>query len=610
MSKFRKRIVFYVIIIAINVLLIIAIEFSLRMLNVGHSTSVFKKIKGETASYLLLNRYYASQFFQSKNVTLPGFRDHVFTVKKSPDLFRIYVFGESTSEGFPYSKTESFPFQLEQILNSARLETRFEVINFSMSAITTYIGLKIAQEAVLYPPDLVILYFGHNEFIGNGGMGRFHSPVFQLKVLLSKLRLYQWLNSSLQSLFKKKHTFLMQEMAKKNRIAFRSPLYQQTLVDFENNYDSIIKLFTEKNIPVIGCGVVGNIKDVPPLSSAGVKADEIESALEKTFEENSGAALNQKIAKLVNDNAQAAFLAGRRFLSLKQSDLARRYLWRACDYDQLRFRAPSDINRIILKTCLNNSSTFIDFQDIIDKTAVHGITGDSQLLEHVHPNLPTTQLIAKTLADSIAMRFLNRSISHDMPVILLRNLVEKEHAAGKMMGMFARFPYNELHYNELHYVNPDAVGEIYRFSGDTASPAFSDFSLLDSINKNEHAFIRKCFREGSGPAQIHLKRGSQALESENYSAALRENLIAYNQMPSNYTIGNNLAVSYAFIGDLKNAESLLSQIYDRGDDDLIIYKNLWLLYNMIGHSDKARIIEKHLKKHGINTLTIRQLLIF
>jgi tetratricopeptide (TPR) repeat protein len=474
-----------------------------------------------------------------------------------------------------------------------------------MSAVTTYIGLKIAQEAVRYPPDLVILYFGHNEFIGNGGMGRFHSPVFQLKVFLSKLRLYQWLNSSLQSLFKKEHIFLMQEMAKKNRIVYQSTLYQKTLADFEQNYDSIIKLFTEKHIPVIGCGVVGNIKDVPPLSSVGVKADEIASALEKTFEESSGEALCQKIDKLVNDNAPAAFLAGQRFLSFKQFELARRYLWRACDYDQLRFRAPSDINRIIAKTCRNNKSTFIDFQNIIDKTDVHGITGNSQLLEHVHPNLQTTQLIAKTLGDSIAKRFLVRSISLDMPVKLLRDLVEKEHAAGIMMSMFVRFPYKEL-----QYINPEAVGEVYKFSGDTSSPVFSDFSLLDTIDKNEYAFIRKCFRDGLNPAQVHLKRGSHALENENYSDALQENLIAYNQMPSNYTIGNNLAVSFAFMGDLKNAESLLWRLYDMGNDDIIIYKNLWLLNNMVGYSDKAGIIEKHLRAQGINTLTIRELLFF
>ena len=49
-------------------------------------------------------------------------------------------------------------------------DRHFEVINCGMTAINTFCLLDFATEVVGYEPDLIILYAGHNEFVGPYGV--------------------------------------------------------------------------------------------------------------------------------------------------------------------------------------------------------------------------------------------------------------------------------------------------------------------------------------------------------------------------------------------------------------------------------------------------------
>jgi lysophospholipase L1-like esterase len=252
------------IIILINILILSGLELALRLFNLGTDTSLIYQVKIAGEDYLYLNKIYTSQYFGAENVLIPAPNLEFFKKNKSDSLYRIYVLGESTSRGFPYSKLESFPMQLQQMLNKSALGKKIEVINFSIDATNSYIGCDIAKEIVKYPPDLAIIYYGHNEFIGIGGSGQCHKTFFKANKFFSRFRTYQYIKGFIINRSKKNKDSLLERMAAKQLIDYNSPLYKNTINDFKNNYEKILNTLKTNHIDVIACGVARNLKDFKP----------------------------------------------------------------------------------------------------------------------------------------------------------------------------------------------------------------------------------------------------------------------------------------------------------------------------------------------------------
>ena len=102
-----------------------------------------------------------------------GWRDKERSLKKTPELTRIAVLGDSFIEGSQVNDDQIFTRQLEKILGD-----KFEVLNFGLSSIGT------VQESILYEklvkkfdPDIVITAFYLNDVQNNdpvleGGPGK------------------------------------------------------------------------------------------------------------------------------------------------------------------------------------------------------------------------------------------------------------------------------------------------------------------------------------------------------------------------------------------------------------------------------------------------------
>jgi lysophospholipase L1-like esterase len=97
-----------------------------------------------------------------------GFRDKERNYEKGKDVFRILVLGDSFTEALQVRLEQTFPYILEEKLNSA-INKRFEVINLGISGFGTaqeYLTLK--HYGLKYQPDFVILaFFIGNDFIDN-----------------------------------------------------------------------------------------------------------------------------------------------------------------------------------------------------------------------------------------------------------------------------------------------------------------------------------------------------------------------------------------------------------------------------------------------------------
>lgn len=119
--------------------------------------------RGRIASYVKINSH--------------GFRDKERTYEKEKGTFRILVLGDSMTEGFQVPLEQTFPYILEERLNSEGSK-RFEVINLGIAGFSTaqeYLTLK--HYGFKYQPDFVILAF----FVGNDVVN--NSLILESKVI-------------------------------------------------------------------------------------------------------------------------------------------------------------------------------------------------------------------------------------------------------------------------------------------------------------------------------------------------------------------------------------------------------------------------------------------
>src|SRR4029079_5276451 len=76
------------------------------------------------------------------------------------------VQGESTTEGYPYGFGASVAGMLQQRPQRTFPERKIEVIPTAMSAVNTYTLLDFSGEILEQHPDAVVIYVGHNEYVG------------------------------------------------------------------------------------------------------------------------------------------------------------------------------------------------------------------------------------------------------------------------------------------------------------------------------------------------------------------------------------------------------------------------------------------------------------
>lgn len=91
-----------------------------------------------------------------------GLRGKEFSARKNKDIFRIICIGNSNTFGWWVDDQDTYPQQLEDILNTTtNHKKKFEVINAGILGYTSFQGLKFLNRDILAnEPDLIIAYFG------------------------------------------------------------------------------------------------------------------------------------------------------------------------------------------------------------------------------------------------------------------------------------------------------------------------------------------------------------------------------------------------------------------------------------------------------------------
>ena len=96
-----------------------------------------------------------------------GFRGDEFEKEKPHDTYRIFTVGGSTTFGVGANGDETWPANLQKIINKEITEKKIEVINFGAygaESESEYILIK--NKIISLNPDLIIMYDGWNDFQG------------------------------------------------------------------------------------------------------------------------------------------------------------------------------------------------------------------------------------------------------------------------------------------------------------------------------------------------------------------------------------------------------------------------------------------------------------
>ena len=128
-------------------------------------------------------------------------------------------------------------------------------------------------------------------------------------------------------------------------------------------------MFQGAKIPVILGTLTCNLRDQKPFIS--VKGDSLPPA------DNEYTEAQQKLKEGKIEEARTLFL-------------------KAKELDALRFRAPQEINNIILRLAHQFNLPLIDIDSVFKAASPDGIVGNNLTVDHLHPNIAGYRIIGKS----------------------------------------------------------------------------------------------------------------------------------------------------------------------------------------------------------------------
>jgi lysophospholipase L1-like esterase len=373
---------FYIVLFIVPILFFVLLETGLRIFNYGMDYTTFRTVYENYPDKLFINPNLPRKYFTGLN-NFPSVVPDAFDKIKKENAFRVFVLGESSTAGWPYIPNASFPREIKRRLELLYPDNIIEIINCGVSAINTYTIRDIVPAIIKAEPDLILIYTGHNEYYGALGAASSVSLGHSRVLINLYLRLQQFKTTQLiENMIREIIGFfssrdinepqggetLMSKMIGESLITFNSDLYKEGIKQFEGNMKDIFEMFQEAKIPVILGTLTCNLRDQKPLIS--VKGNNFPPA--------------DNVYKEAQQNLKAGKIEEARSLFLKAKEL-----------DALRFRAPQEINNIILQLSHKFNLPLIDIDSIFKAASPDGIVGYNLTVDHLHPNIEGYRMMGK-----------------------------------------------------------------------------------------------------------------------------------------------------------------------------------------------------------------------
>jgi tetratricopeptide (TPR) repeat protein len=372
-NKKKYPVYFYFIALIIPIILLGMIEVGLQFANYGNDYSTFIKLKDNYQDFLFFNPKLPQKYFP-KNQVIPSVIPDGFLENKPENCFRVFVLGESSVAGFPYPPNASFPRYLKRKLELLHPEKFIEVVNLGVSAINTNFIRERIDDIIEQKPDLILIYTGHNEYYGVTGVSETSGIFRDFFANIKNLRMYQLVDNlisevvNLVSPTDESSKTLMALMVKDKLVEYKSDIYRLGLRQFEDNLNEIIGKFNDAKIPVFVSTLISNDM-ISPL-------------------ENSS-----KTGK-----AEKFFQKANYYFQQGHFNTAKYYYLLAKRFDELRFRAPEEMNTIIKNT---NSTSVIDAEKYFRQLSGKNILVKDFFVDHLHLNIESNKILADLFLEKI-----------------------------------------------------------------------------------------------------------------------------------------------------------------------------------------------------------------
>jgi tetratricopeptide (TPR) repeat protein len=348
-----------------------------------------------------------------------------FLSDKPSGTIRIFVLGDSAAQGVPNPEFGVGRI-LKVMLQHRYPALKFEVINAAMTAINSHVTRAIADDCAAHQPDLFIVYMGNNEVIGPFGPGTvFQSWIPNLHLIRANLwvkstRTGQLLDHAGQLLrpHDQPAAWRGMEMFLDNPVAANDPRLAAVYENFRRNLIDICRIGRQAGAAVILSTVAVNLKDCPPFASqhrASFPPEALKNwasafkagiDLEAKKEWRQALSAYESAAKQDADFAELQFRMGRCLEAEGKIKEAREHFQSARDHDVLRFRADTQINRIIREVAALNKKDAVygaDAERFLTENdkGEDIIAGDKVFFEHVHFTFTGNYLLARLMLDQV-----------------------------------------------------------------------------------------------------------------------------------------------------------------------------------------------------------------
>ncbi len=397
--------------IILPILVIGLLEIALTLTDYGVRANPFEEsaIRG---SYVLNSDYpHLFSAFTKSPIEDPdkALRPVLFSDPKPEGVFRIFVLGGSSAQGFPFQGAHSFTGIAGALLNTKLQNGEVEVINLAASAMSSYYIQEVSRHIWKYEPDLVLIYAGHNEYYGTIGAGSGRGHLGKLiYVKLKNLRTFQLLFNIINGNPEKQGS--PSTMMEDRLAAGQFPQDENTdriiAERFIDNLEQVRRQSARHNIPLVVMDPVSNLITMPPFNSTD-SAD-----LQQLIKLGEAAVIQETGNKAEWEAAIAADArtqTNAHLLYLLALEQGRTGNWNysllaaAKDADTVPFRAREILRAELEKWAEQNSNTvhYIPLAKELYTTGGAIAFSDFYFIDHLHFNLRGQMVVGRILADHL-----------------------------------------------------------------------------------------------------------------------------------------------------------------------------------------------------------------
>lgn len=417
--------------LAVGVATIAALEVVLRMTGVGGETRYdpFAGFSRTVPMFEPATRDDGTPVFRTAKARRVRWPQEFLAVKPA-NGFRVFVVGESSAAGVPYDVGHAFSAFLQMRLQAELPSLAVEVVNAAVPGYGSRRMLPIVEDIARHEPDLLVLYAGHNEF----AEPRYYAHLVGMDPRL--FRAWEALASTrLYALAARLPVIGVDVDPKPPRFDFESldnPLQMFAVrtkhlegaypTDRERawaeqhyrfNVETMTDVMLDAGARVMLVSIGQNFADWPPggsshrdgLDPASITAWDTEVAdgdrLAANGDCTAALAAYERAARIDDAHAGLHFRIAACARRLEQWDRARDEYRRASDLDRMPHGAPTRFNEVLREVAASRGATFVDAASMLEQASPHGLVGDDQFVDLVHPNLAANERIAATIADTM-----------------------------------------------------------------------------------------------------------------------------------------------------------------------------------------------------------------